>query len=90
MSDFQLYTLETAPDLSKPALEQVKSTFGAIPNLHATLAESPQTLQAYGALWQLFSESSFSPVEQQVVYLTSNFENDCHYCMAGHTGLAKQ
>ena len=90
MSDFQLHTPETAPEASKLALKQVKGTFGAIPNLHATLAESPQTLQAYGALWQQFSESTFSPVEQQVVYLTSNFENDCHYCMAGHTGLAKQ
>ncbi|MFF7708637.1 carboxymuconolactone decarboxylase family protein [Pseudomonas sp. NPDC007930] len=25
----------------------------------------------------------------RVVYLTANFENNCHYCMAGHTTLAK-
>jgi len=40
------------------------------------------------ALWDLFEATSFTPVEQQVVYLTANYEHDCHYCMA-HSGLAK-
>jgi len=37
----------------------------------------------------LFAKTTLTPHEQQVVYLTSNFENECHYCMAGHTALAK-
>jgi AhpD family alkylhydroperoxidase len=37
----------------------------------------------------LFSKTSLTQTERQVVYLTSNFENECHYCMAGHTQLAK-
>jgi len=41
------------------------------------------------ALWDLFETTSFTPVEQQVVYLTANYEHDCHYCMAAHSGLAK-
>jgi len=41
------------------------------------------------ALWDLFSTTSFSPIEQQVVYLAANYENECHYCMAAHSGLAK-
>ena len=42
------------------------------------MAESPELLSGYGALWDLFSKSTLTPHEQQVVYLTSNFENDCH------------
>ncbi len=41
------------------------------------------------ALWDLFSTTSFSPIEQQVVYLAANYENECHYCMAAHSSLAK-
>ncbi|OXC74587.1 carboxymuconolactone decarboxylase family protein [Caballeronia sordidicola] len=53
------------------------------------MAESPELLAGCSALWALFSKSTLKPHEQQVVYLTSNFENDCDYCMAGHTTLAK-
>ena len=28
-------------------------------------------------------------MEQQVIYLTANYENSCNYCMAAHSGLAK-
>jgi AhpD family alkylhydroperoxidase len=41
------------------------------------------------ALWNLFKATSLTPVEQQVVYLTANYEHECHYCMAAHSGLAK-
>jgi AhpD family alkylhydroperoxidase len=60
-----------------------------VPNLQSGMAESPELLTAYSTLWDLFSKTSFSQVEQQVVYLTVNYENECHYCMAGHTQLAK-
>ncbi len=41
------------------------------------------------ALWDLFTATSFSPIEQQIIYLTVNYEHECHYCMAAHSGLAK-
>jgi alkylhydroperoxidase family enzyme len=89
MSTFNSYTIETAPAASKPALEDAKKTFGFVPNLQSHMAESPELLAGYSALWDLFSKSTLTPHEQQVVYLTSNFENNCHYCMAGHSALAK-
>jgi alkylhydroperoxidase family enzyme len=33
--------------------------------------------------------TSLTPVEQQVVFMTSNFENNCHYCIPGHTWMMK-
>lgn len=89
MTKFTSYTIDTAKDASKSVLADVKGAFGFVPNLQANMAESPELLAGYTALWDLFGKSTLTPHEQQVVYLTSNFENNCHYCMAGHTTLAK-
>lgn len=89
MNTFNTYTIDTAPANSKPLLESTKAAFGFVPNLQSFMAESPELLAGYSALWDLFAKSTLTPHEQQVVYLTSNFENDCHYCMAGHSTLAK-
>lgn len=89
MITFTRHTLETAPAAAKPILEGVQKAFGFLPNLQGHMAESPELLAGYSELWELFGKSTLTPEEQQVVYLTCNFENDCHYCMAGHTTLAK-
>ncbi len=87
--EFTIYTIETAPENSKEALIHAKEAFGFIPNLEGILAEAPATLKAGMALWELFETTSFTPIEQQVIYLTANYEHDCRYCMAAHSGLAK-
>lgn len=89
MTQFTAHTVETAPEAARPIFAGVKSAFGFVPNLQSYMAESPELLAGYTALWDLFSKSTLTAHEQQVVYLTSNFENECHYCMAGHTTLAK-
>ena len=47
MTDFNVHTIETASDASKPLLEDSKKAFGFVPNLHAVMAESPALLEAY-------------------------------------------
>lgn len=89
MAEFTTYAAEDAPEAAKTALAAAKTAFGFVPNLQANMAESPELLAGYSELWSLFSKTTLTPHEQQVVYLTSNFENECHYCMAGHTALAK-
>lgn len=85
MTQFRQYTTDNAPERSRPILQQVRDAFGFVPNLMATLAESPQALEAYLTLDRLLSESTLSPQEQQVVLLVVSFENQCEYCMAAHT-----
>ncbi|PZD73589.1 hypothetical protein C1752_02014 [Acaryochloris thomasi RCC1774] len=87
--EFTIHTIETAPEASKQPLVHAQETFGFIPNLEGILAESPTALQSGMALWDLFEASSFSTIEQQVIYLTANYENGCSYCVAAHSGLAK-
>ncbi|MGF1541544.1 MAG: carboxymuconolactone decarboxylase family protein [Pleurocapsa sp.] len=86
---FTIYTIETAPIDSKPALVHAKKTFGFIPNLEGIAAEAPALLKGSMALWDLFETTSFTKIEQQIIYLTINYENSCDYCMAAHSGLAK-
>lgn len=88
MTDFTLHTAGTAPAASRAILENVEAAWGFTPNLHRVLAESPATLEAYGAAFSLFDRSSFTPKERQVVYLAINYENECEYCMSGHSALA--
>lgn len=79
--DFPIYTIETAPEDSKAALVHAKQTFGFIPNLEGIFAQAPAMLKGSMALWDLFETTSFSSVEQQVIYLTANYEHECRYCM---------
>jgi AhpD family alkylhydroperoxidase len=86
---FQSYTRETAPEGSRPSLDAVKKQFGFVPNLQSMMAESPELLAAHGLLWEQFGKTTLTTHEQQVVFMTAIFENDCHYCMAGHTTMAR-
>ncbi|EPA8652106.1 carboxymuconolactone decarboxylase family protein [Photobacterium damselae] len=88
MKVFTIHTIETAPETTKAILNNVQKTMGSIPNLIATLAESPQLLKAYTELHQLFTETSFDKEELTVVWQTINVEHECHYCVPAHTLIA--
>ncbi len=89
MTDFPIHTPETAPEASRAILAGAKAGWGFVPNLHAKLAEAPVALQAYASLFDLFGKSSFTPGEQQVVYMTANVFHECEYCTSGHSALAQ-
>ena len=88
-SHFDYHTPETAPD-AKELFAKSKAVYGFHPTLHQVMAEAPATYAAY--LWlmdQFQGKTSLSPLEQQIVFMTANYENRCHYCTAGHTYLMK-
>lgn len=89
MTDFTLHDKSSAPEASRPLLENSEKAFGMIPGLHAVMAESPQVLEAYQRLHQLVLDSAFDNDEKTVVWQTINVENACHYCVPAHTGIAK-
>jgi AhpD family alkylhydroperoxidase len=89
MTKFTVHTLDTAPEASKSKLAEVQKAWGFVPTLHGTLAESPQTLDAYDTLFALVSKTSLTPQEQQVVYLAINVMHECEYCTMGHTYLGR-
>ena len=85
---FTVYTIDNAPKESKPLLENAQSAFGMVPNFHAVLAEAPAALEAYMKLHELVTQTSLTPIEQHVVWMTINTENECHYCTPAHVMLA--
>lgn len=90
MTDATLHTAETAPEASKPLLENSQKAFGMIPNLHAVMAESPALLEGYQRLHQLAIDATgFTPEERTVVWQSVNVEHACHYCVPAHTSIAK-
>ena len=89
MTDFTIHTPDTAPADAKPLLEGSQKAFGFVPNLHGIMAEAPAVLEGYQQLTNLVQKTSFTKTERHVAWLVINFENQCHYCMAAHTGLAQ-
>ena len=87
--NFELHTLESAPEATKADLAAAEQAYGAIPNLYRGFATSPATLKVYLAFNELLQEhGNLSPIEQQVVYLTVGAENGCTYCVGAHSVLA--
>ncbi|WP_449285650.1 carboxymuconolactone decarboxylase family protein [Marinobacter sp. PE14] len=89
MTNFPLHDKDSAPEKSKPLLDNSLQAFGMIPGLHAVMAEAPGILEGYQQLHQLVLDSSFDNDEKTVVWQTINVENACHYCVPAHTGIAK-
>jgi uncharacterized peroxidase-related enzyme len=89
INNFKVHDTTTAPAASAEILNSVQKSWGFVPNLHRVLAESPAALEAYATLWGIAEKTSFTPVERNVAYLSIIYENECVYCMAGHSNLSR-
>jgi AhpD family alkylhydroperoxidase len=69
-------------------MERLKASIGLVPNLAATMAESPEMLEGFVAIREIQQRGTFTPAEVQVLSLANAFENACTYCMALHSALA--
>ena len=86
---YTVYTPDSAPEVSADALRRLEAGVGRVPNLAATMAESPALVIGFVNLRELFaSTTEFSGGEAQVLLLTAAYENDCAWCVAFHTAMA--
>jgi uncharacterized peroxidase-related enzyme len=90
MPIYQIHDIASAPEKSRPVLEQLQQSFGFIPNLAAAIANSPGLLTAFAAVFQQVHSSSLTEQEIQIVLLTDAVTNSCAYAVAFHTALALQ
>lgn len=70
-------------------LEAVKAKLGVVPNLLATLANSPAALQGYLQLSETLGAGQLSARQREVVALATAQENACSYCLSGHSFIGK-
>lgn len=89
INGFTLHDASSAPTESTEILDSVHKSWGLVPNLHRVLAESPAALEAYATLWNIAEKTGFTPQERNVAYIAIIYENECTYCMAGHTNLSR-
>jgi uncharacterized peroxidase-related enzyme len=88
MSRLPLHTIESAPEASRPYLQTVLANNGFLPNLVASLAEAPASLEAYLTLGQINARSGLTLAEREVVQITAATVHGCAFCVAGHTAVA--
>ncbi len=89
MLNLTIHTPESAPEAAKETLAEAQSAYGFIPNLIGTMAAAPGLAKSYFNVSKAFGSGSLTPIEQQVVALTVSHSNECSYCMAAHSGLAR-
>src|SRR6202012_1637995 len=89
MSSLPLQTPGTAPEECRHNLEIVQRKFGRIPNLWATLANSPILFNSYMSLGHEWEKSRLSAVDREIVFLAASVANQCPYCIAGYTAGLK-
>jgi alkylhydroperoxidase family enzyme len=80
-------TISTAPDSSRSILAGIRTANGSIPNLMATLANSPAALEGYRALEAVWENGSFAPRERQLILCTASVENRGSYCTTAHSAI---
>jgi AhpD family alkylhydroperoxidase len=88
MHHYKVHTIESAPASARPALEGLKKNFGLVPNLAATMAESPTLVNGFVGALVNFIGGSFSGGERQVILLTSAVTNNCTWAVAFHSTAA--
>jgi AhpD family alkylhydroperoxidase len=88
MTHFPVHTMESAPERSKPALQQLQSAFGMIPNILGAMATSPVLINCLVGLFGNVHGGSFTEAQVQTVLLTDAVTNACTWAVAFHTALA--
>jgi AhpD family alkylhydroperoxidase len=88
MTSYPVHTIASAPEKSKPVLEQLQQTFGLIPNLAGAMANSPELIKAFIGLFQQVHAGTFTEAEIQTLLLTNAVTNSCPWAVAFHTMLA--
>jgi|GEM_PF-3691063 AhpD family alkylhydroperoxidase len=89
MARLQPVTHETASEESKAVLDQVKKKMGGVPNIIATMANSPAVANGYLAFSAALAGGTFAAKTREAIALTVGQANECDYCLAAHTQLGK-
>ncbi|MEM9082417.1 MAG: hypothetical protein AAGB34_02390 [Planctomycetota bacterium] len=83
---FVVHTTESAPQETVEVLNWCVENFGYVPHVAGIMADSPALSRSY---WQLQlnlqSLGTLTPAEDNVVQMAIAMENECQYCVAGHT-----
>ncbi|WP_175939850.1 carboxymuconolactone decarboxylase family protein [Caballeronia sp. BCC1704] len=90
MAQFPVYTLDSAPADSKPALNALAEAFGMVPNIAGALAGSPRLINGLVGVFKQVHGGSFTEAQIQALLLTNAVTNRAAWPVAFHSYLALQ
>jgi alkylhydroperoxidase family enzyme len=88
MSTYRVHSIDSAPEKSRPALQDLKKTFGFIPNVAGAMAESPVLLDAFAGVFHKVHSGTFTEPQVQTLLLTNAVTNTSAWPVALHSKLA--
>lgn len=88
MAKFPVYTLESAPEDSKPSLHGLAQAFGMVPNIAGAIAGSSKLINGLVGVFQQVHGGSFTEQQVQTLLLTNAVTNGSAWAVAFHTFLA--
>jgi alkylhydroperoxidase family enzyme len=88
MHTFQIHTIDTAPEQSRPALQGLQKSFGFVPNAAATMAGNPVLINAFVGAFGSFHGGTLNDAEKQALLLTNAVALKCGWTVAFHSTLA--
>ncbi|MFA0964014.1 carboxymuconolactone decarboxylase family protein [Roseivirga sp. BDSF3-8] len=84
---FNVPTTEEVSEGNKAIFSNLEKGLGFVPNLYATFAYNDTALGDYLTLQN--RKSTLTAKEREVINLVVSQVNECNYCLAAHTALAK-
>ena len=89
MARIQPVNPNTADSATAELLGSVKKKLGSVPNLIATMANSPAVATAYLGFSQALATGTLPARLREQIALVVAETNGCDYCLAAHTALGK-
>ncbi|MDX2177607.1 MAG: carboxymuconolactone decarboxylase family protein [Candidatus Sumerlaeia bacterium] len=80
---------ETAPEGAKPILAELGAK-GPLKNIFLAMANSPSAFEGYLAMSRALGKGTLGNKSREAIALFLAHRNQCDYCNAAHTFLAKQ
>lgn len=87
MTNFEIPTKENVSPTNQAIFEQLEKKVGFLPNLYATYAHSENALKNHLDFSAV--KTSLNNKEKEVVNLAVSQVNECLYCLAAHSAIAK-
>ena len=89
MAQLKLSNIQVS-ELTQEILDSTKKGLGFVPNMYVKMGGNTALLDAYTYAYNSFrTNSGFTSSEQEVVFLSVAYENNCQYCMAAHSFIGK-
>jgi uncharacterized peroxidase-related enzyme len=89
MKTIQVPNKEQVNNKAGVIFDKLEKGIGMVPNLYATIGYSSDILEGYLAYADVVGSTSFNKKEGEAIKLAVSEVNNCQYCKAAHTALAK-